>query len=162
MNTPAIRDATGSDVERLLALEELSFGSDRISRRSFRHFLRAPTARLRLAGSEGTLDGYYLMLFRAGSTVGRLYSIAVAAEARGRGIATALLMDAATEALARGADRISLEVREDNSAAIRLYESLGYAERARIGGYYEDGADARRYEKRLDRRPSAKSGTVER
>jgi ribosomal-protein-alanine N-acetyltransferase len=42
-----------------------------------------------------------------------------------------------------------LEVRQDNSAAIRLYERLGYRRFAARQGYYEDGEDAWRYEKKL-------------
>ena len=41
--------------------------------------------------------------------------------------------------------------RQDNPGAIRLYEKLGYRRFAAIAGFYEDGADAWRYEKRLQR-----------
>ena len=95
--------------------------------------------------------GYYLLLFRARSGVARLYSIAVDGRHRGRGLAAALLADAERAARSRGRSRLSLEVREDNAAAIRLYERVGYAFHGRHADYYADGAGARRYEKRLDR-----------
>ena len=95
--------------------------------------------------------GYYVLLFRARSAVARLYSIAVDGRYRGRGIAQSLLADAERTSRRQGLARLSLEVREDNAAAIRLYERRGYVLNGRIADYYADGAGARRYEKRLDR-----------
>lgn len=68
---------------------------------------------------------------------------------RGRGIARALL--AAVEQAARGAglQALRLEVRADNSAAIRLYRDAGYRQFAVRKDYYEDGAAALRLEKPL-------------
>lgn len=151
MRSSSIRAATLPDVDRLLALEADSFGSDRLSLRSFRRLLRAPSAECRVLRDGAETVGYALLLFRAGARVARLYSVAVDRRFRGRGLAAALLGDAERVARRRGADRMSLEVREDNDAAIRLYERLGYVLKGRRAGYYADGADARRYEKRLGR-----------
>ena len=49
--------------------------------------------------------------------------------------------------------RITLEARYDNAAAIALYEKLGFRHFGRYPGYYADGAEALRYEKKLERRP---------
>jgi len=151
MRSPSIRAATLSDVDRLMALETDSFGSDRLSPRSFRHFVRSATAACRVIRQGVEVLGYYLLIFREGAGVARLYSIAVDARHRGRGLAAALLADAERVARRRGRTRVTLEVREDNSAAIRLYERLGYRLKGRAADYYADGAGARRYEKRLDR-----------
>ena len=151
MRTPSIRAATLTDVDRLLALETASFASDCLSSRSFRYFVGSPTAALRVIREGAGIVGYYLLLFRARSSVARLYSIAVDARYRGRGLAAALLADAERAARSRGRSRLGLEVREDNGAAIRLYQRLGYVLKGRHADYYEDGAGARRYEKRLDR-----------
>ena len=151
MRTPSIRAATLSDVDCLLALETDSFASDRLTSRSFRHFVRSPTAVLKVMREGSEILGYYLLLFRARSEVARLYSIAVDGRHRGRGLAGSLLADAERASRRQGLARLSLEVREDNPPAIRLYERLGYVLRGRIAEYYADGAGARRYEKRLDR-----------
>jgi len=45
--------------------------------------------------------------------------------------------------------RLRLEVRKDNAAAIGLYERLDFHRFGEKRGFYEDGADAWRYEKRL-------------
>jgi ribosomal protein S18 acetylase RimI-like enzyme len=151
MRTPSIRAATLSDVDCLLALEADSFASDRLTSRSFRHFVRSPTAVLRVIRDGTGILGYYLLLFRARSEVARLYSIAVDHRHRGRGLAGSLLADAERASRRHGLARLSLEVREDNAPAITLYERLGYGLKDRIAEYYADGAGARRYEKRLDR-----------
>ena len=77
------------------------------------------------SGAEAPV-GYAVVLTRRGSRSARLYSIAVAAEAAGRGIGSRLLAAAEEAARRRGADRLHLEVRADNSTAIRLYERAGY------------------------------------
>ena len=144
-----IRDARAGDVDALAGLEAASFPGDRIPRASFRRFLARPSAALRLAASPAGLLGYSLLLFRRGSTVARLYSVAVAAEARGTGVGRRLMQDAARVARAHGADRLRLEVRADNAAAIGLYESLGYRSFGRYPDYYEDGMEALRLEREL-------------
>ncbi len=149
MRPPSIRAATLSDVDRLLELESVAFGSDRLSRRSFVRLVGAASAACRVVVEGGAVLGYALLLFRAGSRVARLYSLAVDAGHRGRGLAAALLADAERLARRRGCARLRLEVRADNPAAIRLYERTGYAFHALTAGYYADGAAARRYEKRL-------------
>ena len=46
------------------------------------------------------------------------------------------------EDILRGCDRMRLEVRMDNIAAIGFYEGLGFSDTAVLPGYYEDGAHA--------------------
>jgi len=43
----------------------------------------------------------------------------------------------------------TLEVRADNARAIALYEERGYEKFGTVADYYEDGASALRYRKRL-------------
>lgn len=142
-----MRAAETADVTELATLEQATFDSDRLSRRSFRRLVSVPSATLLVARADRVLAGYALVFFRAGSTVARLYSIAVDARYRGRGVAGQLMAAAEAAARARGCERFRLEVRVDNAAAIRLYERLGFAMSDRIGGYYEDGGDALRMQK---------------
>jgi ribosomal protein S18 acetylase RimI-like enzyme len=148
-----IRDAGRIDLDSLSALEARTFVSDRISRRSFSRLIGAGTARLRVAemrsGGCVTILGYHLVLFRKGSRVARLYSIAVDRRSRGKGLGDRLLDDA--EAIASGARKgaLRLEVRPRNRPAIALYERRGYRPFGRLRAYYADHADALRYEKML-------------
>jgi len=59
--------------------------------------------------------------------------LAVAPEQRRRGVAKRLLATLGVWARERGADRAVLQVATHNTAAIRLYEGLGFAEHHRYG-----------------------------
>ena len=63
-------------------------------------------------------------------------TIAVAANLRRQGIATALMSFLLTEAAAHGARRTFLEVRRSNVPAQRLYETLGFKETGVRKNYY--------------------------
>lgn len=145
-----VRRAERSDLDDLVALEEASFDSDRLSRAQYRRHLDSDSARVLVASANHRrFLGTAVVFFRRGSAVARLYSIATRSEARGMGVGSALLAAAEDAARQRGCRRLRLEVRVDNQAAVRLYERLGYRRFARVAGYYEDGADAWRYEKAL-------------
>ncbi|RWG85368.1 peptidase C39 family protein [Mesorhizobium sp.] len=144
-----IRKARASDVDDLAAIEKAVFSGDRLSRRSFRQFIERETAEMLVAENDGRVAGYAVVLFRKGSGVARLYSIAVGPFFGNLGIGRQLL--AAAEEAAYEHDRmmLRLEVREDNQRAIRIYEQAGYRKIGREPDYYEDGATALRYEKTL-------------
>jgi ribosomal-protein-alanine N-acetyltransferase len=144
-----IRPATEADLDALVALERRAFTTDHLSLRQYRHHLHSSTAIVLAAVDGSGLLGKAVVFLRAHSDIARLYSIAVADEARGRGLGEALLEAAEDAARARNCQRMRLEVRQDNSAAIRLYERHGYRRFGARQSYYEDGADAWRYEKRL-------------
>ncbi|MGE0311320.1 MAG: GNAT family N-acetyltransferase/peptidase C39 family protein [Lautropia sp.] len=149
------RPATLEDLDSLMRLEEQGFTGDRISRRQFRYLLaRAHADTVVVTEATGgparpALLGYALVLYRQGTSMARLYSIAVDAGARGRGIGAALVE--ACEAAARESDHafLRLEIRTDNAASIALFERLGYRRFGHFDDYYEDGAGALRYQKSL-------------
>jgi ribosomal-protein-alanine acetyltransferase len=156
-----LRDGTPADLPALTEIETAVFSGDRLSRRSLARFLSgASPASLRVAVLDGAIAGYALVLRRSGSEVARLYSIAVAEAARGRGIGAALLTDVERLMRAKGASALRLEVRADNTAAIGLYERHGYTRFAIYRQYYEDGADAFRYQRQLEAPGPAGPGTA--
>ncbi len=144
-----MRKAERSDLDALVALEQRVFATDRISRRSLARFITSPSAEVLVAQDKGALAGIAIVLFRPRALVARLYSIAVAPHAGGRGIGSMLLDAAESAALAHGCTRMRLEVHHANHAAISRYRKSGYREFGRHRRYYEDGADALRFEKRL-------------
>ena len=147
-----IRGAKIGDVADLEQIEALSFDGDRLSRRSLNHHLQSPTCDALVAQLEGAATGYALVFYRSTSSIARLYSIATAPEARGMGVARALLAACETAARKRCATAMRLEVRLDNPGAIGLYRKLGYIEFGRYENYYEDGESALRFEKLLTAR----------
>lgn len=146
---PAIRRATRADVDALLALEEATFDSDRISRAQWRRHIDSASAAVFVSGTRGSVDAAAVVFHRRNSRAARLYSLAVGAHARGTGLGGALLAAAEADARRRGCTSMRLEVRADNPSAIALYERRGYTRIARLPGFYEDGADGWRYAKRL-------------
>jgi len=147
--------ATVADLSRLTALENAVFASDRISRRQFRYLLdRALIIKAIDNGPEGEPDGEELLgclvlLFRRDSRHARIYSLAVSPKARRCGIARRLLVYAESESRRRGLTGIVLEVRENNEAALALYQAAGFRQVGRRLNYYEDGAPAARLGKIL-------------
>lgn len=71
-----------------------------------------------------------------------LLLVVVAPFARRRGVGRALMDRFEGQAAERGADRVHLEVADDNAPARALYSRRGYAEVGRRRRYYRDGRDA--------------------
>ena len=83
------------------------------------------------------------LLGRAVAGEAEVLTLAVAPEARRRGLARKLLARFVYQARLRGAGRAFLEVSAENTAAIALYESAGFAAVGRRKGYYATPQGAR-------------------
>ncbi len=144
-----LRPAGADDLSALVELENRCFDYDRLSRRNFQWMLTRAHASLTVAEGDGGVLGYALVLFHEGTSLARLYSIAIDPRARGIGLGQKLLE--AAEQAARDNDRayMRLEVRPDNRGAIALYERNGYRPFATVRDYYEDHSEALRFEKRI-------------
>ncbi|MDF1781415.1 MAG: ribosomal protein S18-alanine N-acetyltransferase [Alcanivoracaceae bacterium] len=148
-NEVVVRSVLSTDIDALEKLEANTFDTDRMSRRSFRRWINGEHRAFLVATLNDKLVGYNLIILHRGTSLARLYSIAVDSEIRGKGIGRKLIE--AGEKAARDADRIDmrLEVRQDNTSAIKLYESLGYNRFGEYEDYYEDHENAFRYQKRI-------------
>ncbi|MFO8004503.1 peptidase C39 family protein, partial [Thioalkalivibrio sp.] len=146
-----IREAGVQDVDALVALEQASFQGDRISRRQFRYLLTRGHARTLVAPDHGGSDllGYVMLLFSRGTSLARLYSIAVSEMARGMGLGRELVRAAEEVARKNGCADLRLEVRRDNSASLALFRGMGFREFGTIEDYYEDHMGALRLQKSL-------------
>jgi ribosomal protein S18 acetylase RimI-like enzyme len=147
--TIRLRRGRASDLAELLALEQAVFTTDKLSRRSFRHFLTSPHAALIVAEDGDKFAGYVLVLYPPRSQLARLYSIAVAPHVGGRGVGSKLLAAAEAAAKSQGRRTMRLEVHEDNKRAIARYEKSGYRLFGRHHHYYDDRGHALRFEKPL-------------
>lgn len=153
-----IRPARPRDLEPLDRIERRSFAVDRFPRRNLRRLLRSRTARIAVAESEGDAAAYVAILTRANSRIARLYSIAVDPDFRRCGLAEALIDWAERESRRLGKERLRLELRPSNRAALRLYERAGFTFLERRLGYYDDGEDAVRMELSLEGRGFGRQG----
>lgn len=144
-----IREARPRDLDAIARLENGSFESDRVSRRSLREFLRAPHRPVIAATINDELAGYALVALRKRARGVRIYSLAVDARFARRGVGRMLLQACEAYARRHGREALTLEVRYDNASAIALYESCGFRQFGEHARYYADGATALRYEKSL-------------
>lgn len=146
---PVVRPATLADLDTLLAIEQRCFSLDRFSRRSFRHLLTRARAKTLVCEVGEQMVGYVLLLFRRGTPLARIYSIARDPAFRGRGIGDVLVRAAEQCALENGGFLMRLEVRKDNAASIAMFKKHGYRPFGEYVGYYEDAQDALRFQKYL-------------
>ncbi|MCB0366235.1 MAG: GNAT family N-acetyltransferase/peptidase C39 family protein [Bdellovibrionaceae bacterium] len=144
------RQARLGDLTSLIEIESLCFKSDRLSRASFRHFIKSDKSDLFVALShDHSIVGYFLIFYRRGTTLARLYSIAVHPRYRGKGLGGLILEEAENAARERKKSWFRLEVRPDNKRAIKLYKTRGYRKFRVTPAFYEDRTEAHCYEKRL-------------
>jgi ribosomal protein S18 acetylase RimI-like enzyme len=141
-----------SDLDALIVLERDFFTADhQISRRGFRHFVASPKSTLIVADVDSEVAGCVLVLYRRGSRLARLYTIAVGRDFQRRGLARQLLSAAERDAIRRRCKVMRLEVRADDAGAITLYETSGYRRFGRRRRYYDNRIDALRFDKPLGR-----------
>lgn len=149
MQRVRIRDARLDDTAALLAIEEQSFVSDQLSRRQLRYLLTRAQAVTKVACARAAPVGYGILLTPRNRAAARLYSLAISAPLRGRGLAKQIIQ--ALEKVARADQRVSmtLEVRASDAAARGLYEHCGFAVVASLPAYYANGDDGLRMAKAL-------------
>jgi len=134
-----IRRAHVDDLPAILRIEKKSFGRDAWDRELFfDYFDRSSRSAFLVATINRKVVGYALAFHSEARA--EIHSIAVAPAERGRGVAIALLRRIIALLRRRGFETISLNVRLENDAAIRLYRKLGFHRVRRVNGYYDDGA----------------------
>ncbi|MGM0480683.1 MAG: GNAT family N-acetyltransferase [Pseudomonadota bacterium] len=140
-NQLAVRQAKLSDLDNLTALEQRTFDYSRINRRNFRRLIQSSSVCFWVITEAQNLITYAITLSRKNSHFWRIYSIAVDAQHRNRGLARAMLEHIITEAKKGQRQGLTLEVKADNIAAIRLYQQLDFETVDLLPDYYDDGTD---------------------
>jgi ribosomal protein S18 acetylase RimI-like enzyme len=110
---------------KIAATEEVLRQMERIDGVDFAHSL--------VVSLDGEPAGAALIARRG--PVSRLAGMALVPEARGRGVGRAVMERLLGEARARGDRRMVLEVIEQNTAAVRLYEAVGFMRKRRLVGF---------------------------
>ena len=137
-----LRVAGPDDTEAVAALEREALGSDAWPPGLVAEGVagRVPTTLYLVATEEDDLLAYAAVSIVA--DLAELQRIAVAATHRRTGLASGLLARVEHEAMTRHADRLLLEVREDNHVACAFYAARGFTEIDRRPRYYADGTTA--------------------
>lgn len=150
--TPAgasVRLATPADEAAIIAVERAAFAADdTFTTRQVHRLLANPRARVGVAEIDGSVVGWCVALIRkhVKSKSGRVYSVAVAPQAAGRGAGKLLVAWALDTLATDGITRVYLEVRQNNERAIGLYKTFGFEPIRVLPGYYgkDDGLRMRR------------------
>ncbi|TVQ61744.1 MAG: N-acetyltransferase [Phycisphaerales bacterium] len=144
------RSAGESDLAAIVAIERAAFErpAERFHERQIRRLLNNPRARAFVAEHDG-VAGWAVGLIRRHGAIGarktgRLYAIAVHPDRTGRGYGRALAERVLHALAEEGVERVSLEVRADNTTAQRLYRSLGFVHTRSLVDYYGPGMDGLR------------------
>ena len=135
-----IRPMLLADVEQVVQIDKLSFTLP-WSERTYRlELTENSAAHLIVAELEDQLKqpvvgyvGFWFIVDEA-----HISTLAVHPDFRGQGIGRRLLEEALIEALRRGADLVTLEVRASNQRPIDLYKKFGFQVKARKPRYYRD------------------------
>lgn len=110
---------------------------------------------LGLAGVFGyRRAGQGFILVRQVLDEAEILTLAVRVEARRRGLGAVLVETAAATATALGAERMLLEVAEENAAALALYRALEFEPIGLRRNYYSPGMHAQLLRRWLRPRPS--------
>jgi ribosomal-protein-alanine N-acetyltransferase len=143
-----VRSAGPDDVEAVTRLEAECLGEDAWSEGLVREGILGalPTVTYLVAESGGGETAHAGVVGHAVTSaagdIAELQRIAVDASHRRRGIASALLAGVVEAAGRSAADRLLLEVREDNRTALAFYAARGFVEIDRRPRYYADGTTA--------------------
>jgi [ribosomal protein S18]-alanine N-acetyltransferase len=137
-----IRPATAADVDAIARLEQENLGDDAWSRALVEEGVAGelPTVRYLVAEEGDDVVGHAVVSVVA--DISELQRIAVDPFHRRDGLATRLLDEVVVLARDEGADRLLLEVREDNHGAIAFYAARGFVEIDRRPRYFRDGGAA--------------------
>lgn len=104
------------------------------------HAIGNPDTNCAITTDGDQLTGFAIALFAQHQA--HIALLAVHPDYQRKGIGQQLVRWQELSATTAGINRLSLEVRRGNHAAIRFYEQLGYVTDGVISGYYENKEDA--------------------
>lgn len=135
----SFRSFTAADVDEVVKIEQESF-SDPWNKNMFLSLLLEKSTITDVAAAEGQIVGYMSII--ATKYVCEVLNIAVKKDFRRQKIAQSFLSRAVMYAKNAGADKIFLEARAGNVAALSLYSKFGFNKDGVRKKYYPDGEDA--------------------
>jgi ribosomal-protein-alanine N-acetyltransferase len=131
-----IRKMTFDDLEQVIAIDQMSFSLP-WPQRSFQFELTDnPASRCWVAELDGRVVGMLVGWLIVDEI--HIATLATHPNFRKQGIGEKLLSFTLQSAKDEGAVSSFLEVRESNSAALKMYRKFGYVEDGRREGYYKD------------------------
>jgi len=133
-----IEDASTKHLDKLHEIEMKCFKSEAFTKQQIANLITDYNSISLIAKANGEIVGFVIgMLYKQnGKTVGHILTVDVLPEYRRRGVGLRLLNEIEGIFKGKGASLCVLEVREDNIAALRLYQKLNYKKVAKLKHYY--------------------------
>lgn len=129
-----IRELQDRDIEALSRIESEAFSMP-WSASDFRDLLTRDYCMYLVAVAEGEIAGCCGMTVLCGE--GNIDNVVVAERFRNHGVASAMLKELLARGETAGIEAYTLEVRVSNSAAIHIYEKLGFVSEGIRPRFYE-------------------------
>ena len=139
------RAAIQLDLPVLVSMERVLFADSPWSMGQFKEeFKGVPNTRYFLVATntDDQIVGYAAVLVVAPGVEADVLTVGVLPEYLRQGIATHFMADLEKWSVSKQAPAMMLEVGTENTAAIKLYEKLGYQKISTREGYYGPGLDA--------------------
>jgi ribosomal-protein-alanine acetyltransferase len=135
-----IETATTKLLDKLYEIEKLSFQKEAFTKRQIAYLLTDYNAIALVAQVDNEVVGFAIGRIDVArrTLYGHIFTIEVLPSHRRKGIAEKLLKDLEALFKEKGAVESRLEVREDNTSAISLYQKLGYKRVGKLERYYGD------------------------
>jgi ribosomal-protein-alanine N-acetyltransferase len=140
VTAPTVAALEHADLAEVLEIERAQF-DDPWSLQVLRDELDDPSRRYTKATCDGAIVGYLGLMVVHSEGEAHVNTLATAPDLEGRGVATALLLDALRAVVALGVRDVTLEVASRNLRAQRLYTRFGFAPVGIRRGYYARSGD---------------------
>jgi len=133
-----IEDASIKHLDRLHEIEMECFEREAFTRQQIAHLLTDYNSVSLVAKANGEIIGFIIgtIYIERSALIGHVLTIDVSPAYRRKGIAEGLLQGIEKIFKEKGVKACRLEMREDNVAALRLYQKSGYRKIARLKNYY--------------------------
>ncbi len=136
----SIECASIKHLDKLYTIETKCFNKEAFTRKQIGQLLTDYSCVSLVANKDEKIVGFVIGTIYASTKkpVGRIVTIDVMPEHRKEGIGQTLLFEMEKVFKEKGVKASRLEVREDNVAALNLYQKLGYKKAAKLHFYYGD------------------------
>lgn len=133
-----IEDASLRYLDRLFEIEQQCFTKEAFTKQQISYLLTDYNTISLVAKVNNEIAGFIILQLESEDDVvfGHIVTLNVATKYRRKGIAQKMLHETENILKSRGITESRLEVKQDNSAAIRLYQRLGYREIGKLDHYY--------------------------
>jgi len=133
-----IEDASIKHLDRLYEIERECFEKEAFTQKQIAQLLADYNSITLIAKKNDQIEGFIIgtLYFKRTALSGHILTLDVSLSHRRQGIGERLLLKIEGIFKEKGAKTCHLEVREDNIAALGLYEKLGYKKIGKLENYY--------------------------